>query len=219
MPNDIGRMTRLCNLNLADNELTNLPMSIGLCQGLDRLGAGFNIDRNPITDEKMLKRFAVGTDHLCQYLANRLQAWEAHLKQEGRGKTVLSPWRGPCAPKSSGSNTGATAYSSSGGGGGARVDNTVRASVRKPSSEADKVAVLCNWASREIQTRVKPKVRELKQQLDSTNEMSEAAPLAKSIRALRQAVDVYCTLMTPVSKSPTPDMTGITDKLKVMLCL
>jgi Leucine-rich repeat (LRR) protein len=66
LPNDIGRMTRLCNLNLADNELTNLPMSIGLCQGLDRLGAGFNIDRNPIGDEKMLKRFAVGTDHLCQ---------------------------------------------------------------------------------------------------------------------------------------------------------
>jgi hypothetical protein len=92
----------------------------------------------------------------------------------------------------------------------------VRASVRRPNSEADKIAVLCNWASREIQSRIKPKVRELTGQLAAAESMTLAAPLAKSIRALRQAVDVYSSLMTPVAKSPTPDMTGITDKLQVM---
>jgi Leucine-rich repeat (LRR) protein len=94
LPQDIGRMTRLCSLNVADNALKNLPMSVGLCQALDHLGAGFNIERNPIEDEKMIQRYQVGTDHLCQYLANRLQAWEQNQVALGKPKEVLSPWRG-----------------------------------------------------------------------------------------------------------------------------
>lgn len=195
-------------------------------KGLDNIGSGYNIDRNPIQDEKILAKFQIGTDHLCQYMASRLQAWEAHLVREGKGQTVLSAWRAPydkpnpnAASAGSGvmktpllakpnSTTTTTTV-------GAAARDMPRASVRAPNSEADKIGVLCNWAGRELQSRVKPKLRELTAALDATADIAVAAPLAKNIRALRQAVELYCELMSPFPKSPAPDMLGINDKLKV----
>jgi hypothetical protein len=255
LPVDIGRMTRLTLLNVADNNLKNLPMSIGLCQvrnfrflhllmqlklslcicrqGLDNLGSGYNIDRNPIQDEKILAKFQVGTDHLCQYMASRLQAWEAHLVREGKGQTVLSPWRAPYdkpSANSSSSSNGSgvkaapgkqlsAAAAGANAAAAAAGRDVPRASVRAPNSEADKIGVLCNWAGRELQSRVKPKLRELTAALDATTDIAVAAPLAKNIRALRQAVELYCELMSPFPKSPAPDMLGISDKLKVRRAL
>ena len=217
LPQDIGRMTRLCSLNVADNALKNLPMSIGLCQSLDNLGAGFNIERNPIEDEKLLARFQVGTDHLCQYLANRLQAWESQQAALGKPKEVLSPWRGPVKGGAAAAAAAAAQQQQQTQQQNAvRQADAPRASVRRPDSEADKITVLCSWAGRELQSRVKVRLREMRDELTATNDMAVAAPIAKNIRALRQEVDKFCSLMPPISKTPAPDMTGITDKLQLL---
>lgn len=217
LPQDMGRMTRLCSLNVADNALKNLPMSIGLCQSLDNLGAGFNIERNPIEDEKLVARFQVGTDHLCQYLASRLQAWESQQAALGKPKDVLSPWRGPVK---GGAAAAAAAQKQQQQqqqqANAVRQADAPRASVRRPDSEADKITVLCSWAGRELQSRVKVRLREMRDELTATSDMAVAAPIAKNIRALRQEVDKFCSLMPPISKTPAPDMSGITDKLQLL---
>lgn len=65
-------MTRLVVLNLSDNNLRDLPLSMGYCIGLGKIGAGINIDRNPIKSSDMLKKWKIGTDHLCDYLEKRM---------------------------------------------------------------------------------------------------------------------------------------------------
>ncbi len=64
----MGRMTRLVQLNLSDNKLAELPISLGLCIGLAKLGAGMLIDRNPIQDPEIWRKYKIGTDHLQDYL-------------------------------------------------------------------------------------------------------------------------------------------------------
>jgi len=72
LPENIGRMTRLVVLNLSDNCLRDLPLSLGLCTGLDKLGAGINLDRNPIDNPELMKKWKIGTDHLVDYLEKRI---------------------------------------------------------------------------------------------------------------------------------------------------
>ena len=72
LPFNIGRMTRLVVLNVSDNKLNDLPDSIGMCAGLGKFGAGINLERNPITDDEMLRKYRIGPDHLIDYLEKRM---------------------------------------------------------------------------------------------------------------------------------------------------
>ena len=74
LPQAMGRMTRLVVLNLSDNKLTDLPPSLGDCYGLAKLGAGINIERNPISDPEMVRKYQIGTDHLVDYLEKKLMS-------------------------------------------------------------------------------------------------------------------------------------------------
>ena len=42
------------------------------CVGLAKLGSGITIAQNPITNEAMLEKYQLGTDHLYDYLEKRL---------------------------------------------------------------------------------------------------------------------------------------------------
>ena len=92
LPESIGRMTRLTVLNVMDNKLTDLPLSLysqrssvhlrflnkffffrsGYCTGLKRIGNSINIARNPIQDTEILQKYAIGGDHLIDYLEKKL---------------------------------------------------------------------------------------------------------------------------------------------------
>ena len=89
------------------------------------------------------------SDHLCQYLAMRLQAWEQRQGQLGKSKDVLSPWLGPGVKATPRAASGAAVAGGGGGsansgGGGARTGSTAdagepRASLRRPDTEQDKI--------------------------------------------------------------------------------
>ncbi|KAM9978528.1 hypothetical protein ACTFIY_012297 [Dictyostelium cf. discoideum] len=72
LPNHIGRLTRLVILNLMDNKLSDLPMSIGNIHGLGKLGAGINIEGNPIKSEEIMKKYKIGNDQLMDFLEKRM---------------------------------------------------------------------------------------------------------------------------------------------------
>ena len=73
LPWSIGRLTRLCLLNLCDNRIQELPISLGYCISLSKIGSGILIDRNNINDQEILHKAKIGTDHLQLLLENRLK--------------------------------------------------------------------------------------------------------------------------------------------------
>jgi hypothetical protein len=61
-------LTRLQLLNVSDNFLKDLPLSIGLCEGLGSRTAGIKIDSNPIKDKSLKMKYEKGPDHLYDFL-------------------------------------------------------------------------------------------------------------------------------------------------------
>ena len=49
LPSSMGRLTRLVSLNLCDNQLRDLPVSMGYCTGIEN----FHIERNPIESQEV----------------------------------------------------------------------------------------------------------------------------------------------------------------------
>jgi Leucine-rich repeat (LRR) protein len=72
----MGRLTRLCQLNLSDNKLTDVPVSLGYCISLGRIGSGISLDRNPIASVEMLQCHRLGADRLLFFLEERLKNTE-----------------------------------------------------------------------------------------------------------------------------------------------
>jgi hypothetical protein len=65
-------MTRLSVLNVSENRLRDLPVSLGYCEGLGNRSGGVFIDGNPINNQDMLKKAQWGRDHLADYLEKRV---------------------------------------------------------------------------------------------------------------------------------------------------
>lgn len=72
LPQAMGRMTRLVLLNVSDNKLTDLPLTLGHCNGLAKFGAGINLERNPIQNQEMLRKYRIGPDHMYDFLEKRM---------------------------------------------------------------------------------------------------------------------------------------------------
>ena len=66
-------MTRLTNLNVSDNKLEDLPLSIGYCKDLAKPQAKLNIDKNKIKSEKLQKKWETEPQNLMEYLMKRLE--------------------------------------------------------------------------------------------------------------------------------------------------
>ncbi len=60
------------SLNISDNAIRDLPVSIGYCAGLAQIGQGLNIDRNPLKDAEMPTQYRIGADRLYMYLEKRM---------------------------------------------------------------------------------------------------------------------------------------------------
>jgi Leucine-rich repeat (LRR) protein len=110
LPDTVGRMTRLVVCNLSDNKLTDLPVTLGYCVGLGKLGSGINIDRNPIKDSGMVKKWKIGPDHLMDYLEKRVTV-QGSPKVPEVMKTDINMMRGGSSSTTAGSASSASAGS------------------------------------------------------------------------------------------------------------
>jgi hypothetical protein len=64
LPEDFGMMSKLVKLNLSDNKLTHLPMSLGNCIHLTTC----HLERNPFEDKELLTVCRTGISHLREYI-------------------------------------------------------------------------------------------------------------------------------------------------------
>lgn len=161
-------MTRLTLLNVADNQLKDLPLSIGMCRGLGRLGAGINISRNPLKDQILFEKFNVGPDHLCDYLEKR-------MIQVGQ----------PTLPEYDKELLGLTDQKSS-----RETDNTTPKSkpllptVQIPSgpTQDQKILALKRWANTTIQSDLRASLRMLQNDLDGFKDPAQIVRLAQIVK-------------------------------------
>eukprot|EP01087_Luapelamoeba_hula_P013737 TRINITY_DN3952_c0_g1_i1.p1 TRINITY_DN3952_c0_g1~~TRINITY_DN3952_c0_g1_i1.p1 ORF type:complete len:693 (-),score=133.68 TRINITY_DN3952_c0_g1_i1:222-2300(-) len=73
LPATIGRMTRLVKLDLSDNKITELPVSLGYCESLD----GLLLEGNPLRDKVLIQKYNIGPDHVKDYLQKQLNVYMA----------------------------------------------------------------------------------------------------------------------------------------------
>lgn len=83
---------RLAVLDLNSNKLTDLPLSIGFCRGLNQVGNGINIRDNPIgtflrkeltkESKEMMERMDIGSDQLMDFLEKRMEESESAPRWE-----------------------------------------------------------------------------------------------------------------------------------------
>lgn len=65
-------------MNLSDNQISDVPVSLGYCISLGKIGSGILLDRNPIKSEEMIQHYRLGADRLLFFLEERLK--EANFK-------------------------------------------------------------------------------------------------------------------------------------------
>eukprot|EP01125_Pyxidicula_operculata_P013496 TRINITY_DN4479_c2_g1_i1.p1 TRINITY_DN4479_c2_g1~~TRINITY_DN4479_c2_g1_i1.p1 ORF type:complete len:451 (-),score=104.43 TRINITY_DN4479_c2_g1_i1:62-1414(-) len=82
LPEEFGKMSRLVSLNLSDNMLSELPVTMGSCVHMDSC----LLERNPLKDQEMMRKYNLGTDHLVDYLSKRMFAIKQEEKLKERQK-------------------------------------------------------------------------------------------------------------------------------------
>jgi len=212
LPQSIGRMSRLVVLQLSDNQLTDLPLSMGRCAGLGNLGAGINLDRNPITNEAMLAKAAIGTDHLAAFLADRYSSvGSPDLPDFPRSTINAGDKEAAAAPSTLADRTAAAAAA-------ARVSQGTMAApspVMTPRTQlAEKLKALVNWGSATIQNEFKPTLAGMKFGISRCEDVQESLGFANSVKAMRPHLDEVRTLLgSSVAAAPAPDLKPTDEKL------
>jgi hypothetical protein len=224
LPETIGRMTRLTILNLSDNLLQDLPLSLGLCFSLGKLGAGINLDRNPIKSEEMYKKWKIGTDHLMDFLEKRYdRLGSPPLKQINR--TLLKPKHPPPEPKE-------PKEQPKKGSGNSFLNSPQQPPKpqppptpqppppQQPDPLAEKIRVLANWARNTITTEIDPKLTSLIDKIQNTNSMDEAVSIGQLVTDMKEDCGKMKALVQGCGVTPPnpihPNTAGITDKLQVL---
>jgi len=171
LPQAIGRMTRLVQLYLADNKLTDLPISLGLCIGLAKLGAGMSIDRNPMKDPELFRKYKIGTDHLQDYLEKKMMITDGFklLDYDIARWDELKPKEEPKIERKSQVMAPATPT----------VDWQMN----------EKIKALKRWANSTIQADLRPKVTNLQTQLEKATEMDQVTKFANIMKLLKPEME------------------------------
>jgi hypothetical protein len=212
LPETIGRMTRLVVLQLSDNQLSDLPLSMGMCAGLGNLGAGINIDRNPMTNEALVAKAAIGTDHLAAFLADRYSSVGSPALPDFPRSTInAGDADAAAAPTTLADRTAAAAAA-------ARVSQGTMAApspVKTPRTQlAEKLRALVNWGSATIQDEFKPTLAGMKFGISRCEDVQESLGFANSVKALRPHLDeVRGALGATVSAAPAPELLPTDEKL------
>jgi len=171
---------------------------LGYCIGLGKIGAGINLDRNPIKISDILKKWHIGTDHLCDYLEKRLLS---------KGKTQLSDFpRSKITEgrltfiqklenknnKSSNSNSNSPSVSVTSSPTTPSKNSTNNSSNTLISQDSplsdgleEKLEALRIWSYGIIDNKLKPSLNELEGKLDNTKSIPEALDVATILNDLK----------------------------------
>eukprot|EP00727_Mastigamoeba_balamuthi_P011862 m51a1_g7299 hypothetical protein (572) ;mRNA; f:79837-82630 len=187
LPEGMGRLTRLVTLNVQDNNLTDLPLSLGKCPGLGELGYGINIARNPIKDELMLEKYAIGPDHLLDFLEKRYAIAGSPVMPPCQMPTDLGEgpppaWAQP--PKQAG---------------GAQAASTQGVAL------SQKLAALKNWGINTVKDDLKGKVTQFRSEARGATSLNALLDIDYRIKGLNKEFEKVRPIAhydTPVPKEP-----------------
>jgi len=193
-------MARMVSLNLCDNRLTDLPLSVGACVNLDQV----LLDRNPIKDQELLRKYAIGTDHLMDYLGKRLFAFtqdQKRRKREAERRTnaakKLRDANKPQSEKDEEKHLGNNLFAMEDEKEEALTDEEKQLKIR---GQSQKLAV-----------EVKNELITIKRILNSANSLEQIIPIAKAIRNLIPHMNVARQQMAPIPKPNAPLFRGDED--------
>jgi hypothetical protein len=196
-------MSRLVSLNLADNQLTDLPLSMGACVHMDSC----LLERNPIKDQELLRKYNIGTDHLNDYLAKRLFAFTQDQKKRKRemerAKAEAAKLRGAMDKDKVEEKPSAVPVNRRMDGFDEEdeqlTDEQKHAKIR---AHSQKLAGECRH-----------EVITLKRALQHANTLEDIVPIAKAIRDLIPHMNSAREQMAPIPKPKPPIFQGNEDKV------
>jgi hypothetical protein len=227
IPAGIGRMTRLTVLNVMFNQLQDLPMSIGYCVGLAKLGSGITIAQNPITNEAMLEKYQLGTDHLYDYLEKRLMDHGDYemppvrlppelLDQSEREREERERLRQAENQK----NIAVKFTVLPGSPHTSRIFKQPAQRAPDIDSElSNKMVTLKNWAISAIRGEVKPKITKTSNFVAQVSEVQQIMPLAQFAKNIKVEIEKARVFLPLVPVNPYRAPPENADKLLLLKVL
>jgi len=201
LPESIGKLTNLTNLNLVDNRLLDLPVPIGNCT---KLGNGLNIAKNPIKNERLLKKFNQSPQSLMNYLQRRVhgttKTQERKLNESSNNApsekstppaTPADMLRDLTVPKPS-SSTPKRQEGDISSDSPPKSDTLISLEESGSISEPDidpnlkkKLSTLFTWANTCIRNEMRPKILKLKNSItaaSSVDSVQDFVPVVKTVK-------------------------------------
>jgi len=198
-------MSRIVALNLCDNKLTDLPLTMGNCQHLEQI----LIDRNHFRDQELLRRYGLGSDHLKDFLSKRLFAYTQEQKrkrrEQERKEAAARKLRNEPEPEE-------------------EVPDTAKKGQNKFALEVDEddddsqltneeKHIKIRGHSQKLAAEVKSEVVTLKRALNGATTLEEIIPIAKTMHALIPHMNVARQQMAPIAKPNPPLLRGDEDQV------
>jgi hypothetical protein len=225
LPRDFGRLTRLTTLNISDNLLSDLPISMGRCQALGELGAGVQLEGNPIQNASILKARAIGPDHLMFFLEKRMEAmpggvqplpdipWHNLIEQRDGGRSGRAANNGASAAATTIALPGVGLASST----GASTSGRVAAEQRERHNETQrKVEALKRWAHEQINEVYIPKLRKIKRAVEEITTLEQGQALAGFMQRLQPSIEAVAELLPDVEPAEPPRLDASLPPIQVM---
>jgi len=200
----MGRMTRLVTLNLSDNQLHDLPLSLGYCYGLAKFGAGINLERNPIEDQEMIKKFRIGPDHMVDFLEKRMQ-----IKGVPKFTEMTVPYASVVTKKIEEKKNTTTTESP-------LLMPPVKQTPKV--SLPEKLIVLKKWAHTTIQQELRFQLNKLQEKAIAATDPQQIVSIAQLVKELKPTVERARTTLPPFDiPKVVPASSDKMDQLKAVI--
>ncbi|EFA76392.1 C2 domain-containing protein [Heterostelium album PN500] len=235
LPSLIGRMTRLVVLNIMDNRLTDLPLSIGYCFGLGKIGAGINIEGNPINSDEIISKYKIGNDHLMDHLEKRMAVQGYTLPdqkaKQSNNKALQSS--NPTAKNPAGVNNSTTSTTTSTTASSQQQQQQQQPVFPKPmglvsnkpaptqptaapNAQQDiltKSIALKNWSIAIIRGEIRPKINKVKTQILRCVNIQEGISIANMMKSMKPEIEAIKALIPNAFPTPGVPLSGTSGKI------
>jgi len=195
LPEAIGRMTRLARLDLSFNRLADLPVSMGYLTALQTL----MVQENPIQNSRLLEKFAVGCDHLVDFLEKRLMEYLAfHPDMDLQQLDIKSTSHHRPPPPAAGETV--------------QVARPIAQSQIQTMSLEQKLELIRKEGIALVD-ECRSKISTMKRMIATTQSLDQALGHAQMLRNMKPCVEELKSLLPPLPKPSPPLLQQSDDKL------